>query len=249
MSVVTYINKQGDTFSSPLHESVAIIHGSRTVELQDHSYSCCRGPESESRSFVQIQDPGNGMDVESISGGSNLSLFGKTTDRSVCIRSKSCSPNFLFLAAEPEGVSDRRIQSELDGDVRLRISFNLPNSSDFIAVGCAGMHFDSSCSLVGPGGHVYTDSQFVGGFPIDSACQDRSVETTTGMFYHHNPSLFKLVAWKISSQRPLVETLQTELKNWWVSRCGWVPGEIMQQNTGDTIVGVWNGVLIPAQCL
>ena len=114
MSVVTYINKQGcgewgDTFSSPLHESVAIIYGSWTVELQDHGYTCCRGSESESRSPVQIQDPGNGMDVESISGQSNFPLSGKTTNRSVCIRSTSCSPNFLLLAAEPEGVSDRCI--------------------------------------------------------------------------------------------------------------------------------------------
>ena len=86
-------------------------------------------------------------------------------------------------------------------------------------------------------------------FPVILPARTDLLKQPQGMFYHHNPSLFKLVAWKISSHKPLVETFQSELRNWWVSRCGWVPGEITQQNTEDTIVGVWNGVLIPAQHL
>ena len=86
-------------------------------------------------------------------------------------------------------------------------------------------------------------------FPVILPARTDLLKQPQGMFYHHNPSLFKLVAWKISNHKPLVETFQSELRNWWVSRCGWVPREITQQNTEDTIVGVWNGVLIPAQHL
>ena len=170
----------GDTFSFPLHESVAIVHGSRAVELQDHSYACGRDSESESRPSVQIQDSGNGVDAESISGPSDFPLSGKTTDRSVCIRSQSCSANFLLMAAKSKCISDRCIQSELDGDVRLCISPNLPDPSDFATVGSAGMHHDSGGSMVAQEVMVHTDSQFVGGVSGDSTGQDRSPETTTG---------------------------------------------------------------------
>ena len=132
------------------------------------------------------------MVSEFFSSATGISVSGQPSNRPVRLRSKSLSPNFLFLETQCESSSNRRFHSGLVRDDSLRLSTDLSHSPGPSTSRESRMYSDSDSSILAQEGLVHEIAQSDSRYTTDSTRQERPSETTNREIFPPKSQSFPL---------------------------------------------------------
>ena len=171
----------------------------------------------------------------------DLSHLWDSIDGSVCVSPKPSDANFLHMVSEQIGLCSRCSWENM-------FAYAFP---PLCLIPKVLKHFSQfHCTIIliapqWPRRHWYTEIiQYLIANFNETPCSSQCSQSATKESNHPQPELFKLTAWKLSTDSSKREAFLRTLENYSEPPGGRVPRRITMLNTNDSVAGVVHGKLI-----